>query len=920
MPMNQRQHLASRFPNSKRMFFFWMACWCVTMGGVEPVRAQQLNEHCIVAVLNRTIPVQPDGVWVLPNIPANVGQVRARATCVDNGVTRAGQSDFFIIPANGSITLPAILLDQVEPIPVALTLTPPTPTLTAPGATLPLTTTATYPDTSTADVTLANAGTNYTSSNPGIATVTGNGLVTAVASGTVLISALNEGALALLQVQVALSGDADGDGIPDDQELALGLNPNDPIDGLEDVDQDGLTAAEEVALGTNVLVADSDGDGILDGEEVNVGTDGFVTNPLLPDTDGDGVRDALEMATGSDPTDPTSLNLAQALDSLQVSPAAFTLNFNLLLGEASEQLAVTGRLKDLTTIDLTATTRGTNYTSDDLTICNFGAMDGLVFAGLSGTCTITVGNSGFAGSVNGLIQSFTPTALSFVDLPARAYGVHVNQDLAYVADNEEGLQIVNVANRHVPSIIGAFPTAGLVKNVKLRGRHLYLAEGAGGGTIGPRLEAVDVSDPTNPTSIGEVMLPGNGRDVVFAGPLAYVAMGDGGMQIIDISTPSALRLLGQVDPGDHAFGIAVDPVRRLAVVADGIEGLQVIDISNASQPVVLSNCEILGESRKVVLQGTLAFVADASAGLSVVDLSNPLSPLLLGSIPAPTAGNLQDVAVSGRFLFGADSLFFTNGVSIIEVSDPAAPVIRPGIDFQDFGAASGTGITVDGTYVYLTANSFPPTTRLYIGQYLDLSDSKGVPPTVTLTTPASEHVITEGSVLPIMAEVTDDISIQAVEFLVDGQVAFTDTTFPYQYDAPVAVGTHNLIVAARAVDLGGNHTQTAGILVTVQPDLLTTVIGRVVDPAENPVSGAHVITAGGISGTTAADGTFSLANVPTLFDSSVSASITIVGEFFQGISPLVPPFPQGITDVGQFMIMPPRDDYEIDEEPPPGPQ
>ncbi len=85
--------------------------------------------------------------------------------------------------------------------------------------------------------------------------------------------------------------------------------------------------------------------------------------------------------------------------------------------------------------------------------------------------------------------------------------------------------------------------------------------------------------------------------------------------------------------------------------------------------------------------------------------------------------------------------------------------------------------------------------------------------------------------------------------------------------------------------------------------------GSVVDPAGNPVSGARVIPAGGISGITAADGTFSLANVTTLFDSSASVSMTIVGEFFQGISSLVPPVPHGITEVGQFMIMP----FEIDE-------
>src|SRR2546425_7960635 len=68
----------------------------------------QINENCTVSVLNRTVRVNPDGSWVLPNIPANFGQVKARATCVQNGVTTSGESDFFTVPVNGAVNLPTI--------------------------------------------------------------------------------------------------------------------------------------------------------------------------------------------------------------------------------------------------------------------------------------------------------------------------------------------------------------------------------------------------------------------------------------------------------------------------------------------------------------------------------------------------------------------------------------------------------------------------------------------------------------------------------------------------------------------------------------------------------------------------------------------------------------------------------------------
>jgi len=108
---------------------------------------------------------------------------------------------------------------------------------------------------------------------------------------------------------VACSGGGD-DGTVDDTE---DVGDDDDDDGgttdtdtepepPADSDADGLTDEEEVTLGLDPMSPDTDGDGLDDGLEVADGLD-----PLNVDTDGDGYRDGDEAAVGSDPANADSV-------------------------------------------------------------------------------------------------------------------------------------------------------------------------------------------------------------------------------------------------------------------------------------------------------------------------------------------------------------------------------------------------------------------------------------------------------------------------------------------------------------------------------------------------------------------------------------------------------------------------------------
>ncbi len=78
---------------------------------------------------------------------------------------------------------------------------------------------------------------------------------------------------------------------------------------------------------------------------------------------------------------------------------------------------------------------------------------------------------------------------------------------------------------------------------------------------------------------------GSARGIQVTGNYAYVADGDGGLQVIDVSNPANPVRVGGYDTSGSALGVHV--VGNYAYVADYGAGLQVIDVSNPANPVPL---------------------------------------------------------------------------------------------------------------------------------------------------------------------------------------------------------------------------------------------------------------------------------------------------------------------------------------------
>jgi len=862
--------------------------------------AAGLNEHCVVSVLNRNVQAKADGTWVLPNLPANFGKVRARATCVQDGITSYGQSDEFTIPPNGSVTLPPIALGPTTPIPTHLRVSVATPVLTSAGATTQARALATYASGSQVDVT--GAGTSYSVSNPAIATITPAGLITAVRSGTVVIQSINEGTQGITQLRVALAGvDSDGDGMPDEVELQLGMNPNNPADAALDVDHDGVSALEEYRAGADPRNPDTDGDGVSDGDEVHC-TRGFCSNPLLADTDGDGVRDGTEVLTGSNPGSAASVNWGAALRSVRVTPNNFNLVVNTLTSSASVQLKVVGTMIDGTEIDLTSSARQTRYTSSNVDSCNFGGADGRVNASVSGTCTITVSNNGHSTTAYGTVQDFAPGVVSFVPIPGYANAVAVSGDVAYVAAGSAGLQVVALGNdRRKPGIVAALNLNAGANDIALAGNLAYLATSTG-------LVVADISTPATPRLLSRLAAVGNAMAVKVRGTTAYVVAADS-LHIVNAANPGAMTLAGGIKLGGTGWSLDLDPTRNLAAVAMGEAGLKLVDVSQLSAPVLLGTVQT-GDARGVALRGNAAIVADYANSMTSVDVGNLVAPTILSRTPSGTGGQLNNVVLTGNFALGAD-VAFLNGVPIVDISNPQTLLPRTTLNFTDRNE-NGMGIAVDDKYIYLTTDSVGTRRggasgdgRLYIGQYQSILDLAGVAPTAAITAPANGILLYEGAPLTVSVDANDDITVASVRFMVNGQAAFSTTSGPYLYSLRIPSGVTSMEIGAVARDLGGNEGAATPVTVNIVPDPLTQAFGQVIDARDGtPIAGAQVMAPGGRTGITGADGRFHISGVATVLGDLIlnASNRRPDGSGTLGASAAVPPVPGGVTDVGEIRV------------------
>lgn len=317
---------------------------------------------------------------------------------------------------------------------------------------------------------------------------------------------------------------------------------------------------------------------------------------------------------------------------------------------------------------------------------------------------VIVGNYAYVADASSGLQilnisdPYSPSLVGSYDTPGDSWALQVVGNYAYVADGSGGLQIINISNPNSPTLIQAV-SVNDARGVAVAGSYAYIASAWG------TLQIFDISNPAAPIARGSASVTNQAWDVVVVGQYAYVTYGSGvqqvpassksGLQIFNISNPNNPTKVGEYKTlGNNSYNVAV--VGNYAYIADGTSGLQIVNISNPANPTLVGSYDTEDFAHGIAVADNYAYVASGASLLYVVDVSNPANPTLVGSYDPPD--NTYGVTVAGNYVYVSDGY---KGVEVLTKLDGVIPPPN-----QAPSAANKTVTTLENTVYGFQSSDF----------------------------------------------------------------------------------------------------------------------------------------------------------------------------------------------------------------------
>ncbi len=255
-----------------------------------------------------------------------------------------------------------------------------------------------------------------------------------------------------------------------------------------------------------------------------------------------------------------------------------------------------------------------------------------------------------------------------------AEGLVADSVYLYVATGEAGLTVIDLSDFPSMSVVGRWDGAppsddysyAVHKFEDDTLNRVYLANGDG------NLKVIDVSDPENPTFLTDGFWAHNCEDVYgftrADTQFLLIARRDWGVAVTQVGVDGSLIQRGAwISVPGYTRGVFY--ADSTLFVANGQDGVQVFDLTNIDNPVKIAEFDTPGNARKVFADPPFIYVADWHGGLVIGEMQPDSTIRLVAK--ADVDGVAKDVVVKDGFCYVASG---NGGVFIFDVSHPDEPV------------------------------------------------------------------------------------------------------------------------------------------------------------------------------------------------------------------------------------------------------
>jgi len=243
-----------------------------------------------------------------------------------------------------------------------------------------------------------------------------------------------------------------------------------------------------------------------------------------------------------------------------------------------------------------------------------------------------------------------------------SYDLSVQDSLCYVASDGAGLIVLDASNLAQMSQIGILDSTRdmVARSVAVQDSFAYMSW----GPARPWLRSISIADPAKPTKAGGVGTFDFPAAMVVRDTLLYVAQAYR-FQVVNVARPRQPMLVGSCVTMDGTeFGLAIQDSLAYMV---SFGSLQIVNVARPSSPFVVSTtkCNATG----IVVRDTFAYIPYAHDTLWTFSVANPANPRLLSAVPASVWP--KDVALAESMLFVGT---VDNHVDIFKLDNPAQPL------------------------------------------------------------------------------------------------------------------------------------------------------------------------------------------------------------------------------------------------------